>query len=333
MLNLKISETSKKSNVLILLVLLNSSLVFSQNDIIGIVKDSNSVPLIGVVVCQGKSENCTLTNKNGAFQLNIDKNYGNSITFSYLGYKKVIINSIDTIQSILTIRLDFDDILLDDLSKKGHFKIDPSLKYWGFVGSFQIDMIKFGFDDFSTFLGNDNIELMNKTNTFTNWELSASYNRLQAGIIYGLSSSGNYDHDSLDMDLNNNLYGLSFGYKIVDNTRLVITPKVAVKLYNYRIVNSDKDRRISLNQYIIDRDLDVRFNQTIGFVGASLAYKLYKHNFIFSSDYWTVGFYGGYIFKLNDRPWIYSKRNRLIDDNKINVANFNFGLSISFVVD
>ncbi|HBE43485.1 MAG TPA: hypothetical protein DDW27_20260 [Bacteroidales bacterium] len=329
---IKKSEILKR-NVFLLFVLLNSPVVLSQNRITGIVKDSNLEVLAGVIVCQGNSENCTITDLNGSFQLVPDKKKGSTLNFSFPGYKSVSINFIDTIKTDLIIQMDIDDSVLLIYPDKGPFITDPSLKGWGFVASLQFDMIINRFGEFSSLLGNDNIELMNNLNVVSGWELSASYNRYQAGIIYGFSDAGKYDHDSLVMKTNTALYGLSFGFKIIDGKRFVITPKIAAKWYRYRLVNYDKDRKISLNQYLLDRDLDLRFNQITGFFGASLAYKLYIDNFIFSSDYWTIGFYGGYIFKLNDNPWIYSKHNRLIDDNKIRMNNLNVGVSMSFVID
>ena len=58
---------------------------------------------------------------------------------------------------------------------------------------------------------------------------------------------------------------------------------------------------------------------------------MYKYNFL-SGNYWTVGVYGGYSFKINENPWIYSKRNRLTTGSKIHVENYNIGIYISFAV-
>lgn len=313
----------------LLFILLKSSSIYGQNKIAGIVVDRDSVPLAGVTVCQDKSENCTMTDSQGAFQLIIENIHANTLKFSFIGYKNVVINSIDTIKQDLAIQMLYDDFT--DFEPI-NYSMNPKLR-WGVNFSFQLDMIEKDFNMFSSYFGDDNIEFMNKLDVVKNWELSVSVQRYQAGLIYGWSYSGIYDNDSLDIEFNNSLYGLSMGYKLVDSKHIAFVPKFAVKWYRFRLINNDKDRKISLNQYMTDRDLDVRLNQTIGFIGASLSYKIYKVNYIIPSDYWSVGLYGGYIFKLNDYPWIYSRQNRLMDNNKILLSDFNIGLSISFMID
>jgi hypothetical protein len=104
---------------------------------------------------------------------------------------------------------------------------------------------------------------------------------------------------------------------------------VALKWNRYRLINSDNERRIPIQQYVDERDLDIRFNQLTGFVGLNLSFKFYKYNPL-RSNYWTFGIYGGYCFKINDKPWVYSKRNRLTTDAEIEVDKLNFGIHFSF---
>lgn len=322
----------KKVHILLMIFLINSSLVQSQKIITGLVKGTSSEPLSGVYICQGKGANCAISDINGVFHLSLKDKYDNVLNFNYIGYKSVNLGSVDTIQKNLVITMEIDITNLD-YPNSNSYRIDPSLKGWGFTGLFQFDMIKNDFGQFLTQLGDYNIDLMNKAHAIEGWELAATYNRYQAGLIYGLTYSDNYNHDSLDIEFNTTQFGLSLGYKIIDNKRLVLTPKIALKWYRFRLINSDKDKRITLNQYLTERDLDIRFNQTTGFIGTSLSYKIYKYNYLIASDYWTIGFYGGYILKLNDYPWIYSHRNRLKSENKIDMSNFNFGLAISFNID
>ncbi len=319
--------------IIVLFIYLSTSSASGQNRIAGVVIDNDSIPLAGVSVCQVGAKNCTVTDIHGNFQLSVDYRFGKSLKFSFVGYQDVVINATDTITDDLTVKMPLYELTYPDYPFNIPYKIDPRLKGWGFVGSLQLDMIEKDFMQYSSLFGDDNIDLMNKQDVLTNWELSVSYQRYRAGVIYGWSYSSNYEHDSLDIEFNNGMYGLSLGYKIVDSRRLVFVPNLAIKWYRFRLINSDKDRRIALNQYMTERDLDVRLNQTVGFIGASLSYKFYRFNYIIQSDCWSVGLYGGYIFKLNEHPWIYSKRNRLIDNNQILTGNLNVGLSLSFIID
>lgn len=324
------TDKSKMISLLLISFLLWPAAAFSQKAISGIILDPNENPLTGVTICQGKTRNCVLSDPDGAFQLTLDKINDNTLNFSFVGYKTINIGCIDTINSKLKIQMIEDTVFLGYPNE--NFKIDPSFKGWGFTAAFtKVDMIDVRFDEYLSILGLDNVILLNGLGASWTFELTPTFNRYQAGLMYGFNSVDNNDLDSLILEANSNLFGLSLGYKIIDNFRFVVTPLCEVKWYKYRLTNSDIDRRISLNQYMTDRDLDIRFNQTAAFFGASIAYKIYDN--LFSSEYWTIGFFGGYIIKLNDQPWIYSTRNRLIDNNKIKLGNLNFGLTFSLVID
>ena len=321
-----------KHNLILLscVLLFISQGIFGQKTITGVVRDPYDEPLRGVSVCQGNLGNCILTDEDGVFRLTLIDNIDYVLLISFTGYQMVKINSIDTLQSTLYVNMEpyfvDSDNFMDNL--------DPSEKGWGFTSSFQIDGLKNDFSQFLEPLGDYNINFMNKTYAFTSFDFAATYNRYQAGLMYGTESeySEGIAGDSLDADLNSLLFGLSLGYKLIDSRRIVLMPGVALKWYRYRLINSDKDRKIPLSQYISDRDLDIRFNQTALFLGTSLGYKIYN-NFLFVSDYWTIGVYGGYLIKLNEDPWIYSERNRLVSDRKIDMSKLNAGIRISFNID
>jgi hypothetical protein len=318
-----------RSLILLIFISINSSAGLSQKIITGVVNDTNSEPLSMVIIRQGTGNNPVYSDFNGVFHLTINDKYKNELILNHAGYKSVLINSIDTIQKLLIIRMETDSLATFD----GLFgSIDPSEKGWGFTAFIQIDIVENNFEQFLNPLGDYNIRILNNAYSISGWKLAATYNRFQAGLNYGLSYSSDKNQDSLFIELNSSQYGLSFGYKIIDSRRIVITPEIALKWYRYRLINSDQIRRISLNQYMEDRDLDIRFNQTTGYIGTSLAYKIYRYNYLLT-DYLTIGLYAGYLFKLNDYPWIYSKRNRLNSNSRIDMDNFNIGLAVSFNID
>ncbi|MBP8849052.1 MAG: hypothetical protein KBG80_00715 [Breznakibacter sp.] len=89
------------------------------------------------------------------------------------------------------------------------------------------------------------------------------------------------------------------------------------------------NRKIELDTYLINRDLDIRINHTYAVFGLDFVYKMYRNN-IFFSDYWTLGLFSGYRIKLNETPWVYSRENRLLSSNKIDITNFDTSFYIAF---
>lgn len=299
---------------------------FGQNKIItGRLTDINGHPLAGVSICQSNIENCNHSDSFGIFHITIDKNFDRSIDFSHYCYKTVHISNIDTISSIMNIVLDEDTCYSDIIYPR------VPLKY-GFISFLQVDFIFNDFTDFKPLLTDYNIDLMNISSGILSFELAGTYKRFYTGLNYGFADDGFYEHDSLEIIFNTNQFGFHFGYNLLNTKRILFTPKVAIKWNRYRLLNYDKHNRIPIEQYVEDRDLDIRFNQITGFVGFNLSYKIYKYN-LFPTDYWTVGVYGGYAFKLNEKPWMYSHGNRLTSIGKIGMKNYNIGVNFSFNFD
>jgi len=210
-----------------------------------------------------------------------------------------------------------------DITAKSHF---PRFVFIGYFA--QADFIFKDFGEFRTALGDSNIDMLNVNLGSITFGLSGIFNRIYAGISFGFTNYFADISDSLSIDLEYSKYGLHFGYNLVYSPRFIITPKIAIKWNRHRLINSAYDRRIPLDEYLAVRGLDIRFNQLTGFAGLRLAYKMYNPNFL-GRGYWTAGVFAGYCFKINDKPWIFSKGNRLTTDYKIHVKNLNFGLSFS----
>lgn len=51
-----------------------------------------------------------------------------------------------------------------------------------------------------------------------------------------------------------------------------------------------------------------------------------------NGEYWSIGLFGGYAMKLNQKPWMYSGANRLTTDGEIELDNFTFGMNLSFYI-
>jgi hypothetical protein len=260
----------------------------------------------------------------------IDHQYSRQLNITYFGYRDITISNLDTITGLLKVQMNVKTAFENQFQHQHHVP-HRELKY-GFISLLQVDFILNDFSDFEPLLKDYNVDLMNNSSGIFSMELAGTYKRYYAGINFGYADDGDFRHDSLDIEFNTRQYGLHLGYNLLNTKRLLLTPKVALKWNRYRLLNNDKANSIPMEQYVEERDLDLRFNQMTGFAGLSLSYKMYEFN-ILATDYWTFGIYGGYAFKLHAKPWIYSRANRLTSSGKIGIDNYNFGVHFSFNFD
>ena len=165
---------------------------------------------------------------------------------------------------------------------------------------------------------------MNDNNTISVIELGFVYKRLYSGIEFGSNQDTREDMNGVDLELNKTRWGLNFGYNLIESKRFTCTPNIALKLNRYRLLNFDTSKQISLDDYVESRDLDIRINQMTGYAGLDLSYNFRIPSFGFARFY-SVGVYGGSMFKLHNEPWAYSQRNRLRSSNKVNAPDFESG--------
>ena len=206
---------------------------------------------------------------------------------------------------------------------------EKSTPQFGFASYIQADLVFNNFDAFRSILGKYNTDVMNLSGGTYSVGLSGIYKKWVAGLSVGLSYNGDYKHDSLNIKFNTSRFGLHSGYNLLNSKRFLITPKASIQWNRYRLINSEKDK-VSLEKYLSERDLDLRFNQLTGFIGLNLSYKFY---YTFSYTYWTAGLCGGYIFQFNDRPWVYSTDKRLINRHKIDMKHYTFGIFFSINIE
>lgn len=314
-----------------LLLLSQLTILAQEKVIIGNITDSIGKPLVGVSICQVNTNNCTNSDYNGLFRLLIDERYSAQLKIAHIGYKTQTFFNLDTIPDLLRVKMIIDTTSDEFIYVKNSQNYPNRKLKYGFISFMQVDFILNDFEDFRPLLKDYNVDLMNKSSGIFSFELAGTYKRYYAGFNWGFRNDSDYNQDSLDIKFNAKQFGLHFGYNLLNTKRLLFTPKVAIKWNRYRLLNNDKDNKIPIDQYVSERDLDLRFNQMIGFIGFNLSYKIYKFNLF--ADYWTFGIYGGYAFKLHDKPWIYSRGNRLTSNGKIGIENYNFGIHFSFNFD
>lgn len=94
---LKVKITSRK--VIFILLLLNSTILFAQNKVTGIVTDNSGEPLIGVSVVEKGTANGVTTDIDGKFSLSVKA--GNIVQFLYVGYSTQELNATDTFMNVI----------------------------------------------------------------------------------------------------------------------------------------------------------------------------------------------------------------------------------------
>lgn len=305
------------------LVVLCISCLYSQNVIVGIVQDEQSEPIMGASISQDRGDlrKIAYSDWDGAFHMILKNDGPNSILVSAPGYHAKTIDSVFQTKGTLLIQL-----------KKNPNYVQPKyldrqrLKNRGAGIYGIIDIVDDDFDVFTTILGKENVSTLNRMSGTFNFELAFMRKRFHYGFIGGLLFTTNQDPDSIDIELNNSVFGLNLGYRIIDHKRFFFMPTVAFKWYKYRLINSDLRDDNQLSTFVQQsRDLDIRIWQPTAFLGASLAFK-FDGKVKNDQQFWTLGLYGGYLFKLRDRPHINGVRSQLDTNAKIKVHPFNLGI-------
>lgn len=139
-----------------------------------------------------------------------------------------------------------------------------------------------------------------------------------------------FDRDSIEVDFRNTSWQFTYGYNILNTWRFRLRYDVSLKLSHVRLINTASEDKISINQYIQNRDLDIRINQPLSCMGFNLEYKFYGKEL---NTYWSFGVYGGYIFKLTPFPTVRSRSTRLTDVPPLGVSDYYGGFYLAFIGD
>lgn len=291
----------------------------------GIVTDHRNIPIVGVRVCQVSSTNCTASDINGVFHLVLDEGNERILNVTCPGFNPAEAVISDT--AAFPIRVILIPMYVpegnwsnsDDYQEQGQTIIRSALSF---------SLVLSDFSEFNGLLGSYNTDAMEYFSV-TGPEIGASFSRFYTGLGFGFGYHYEDEHESLAVNLNNTMYKLITGYDIVNSTRIRMTPALSVNWLKFRLKNYPGERRVPLEQYLSDREIDLRFNQVVAMAGLNLEYKFYSA-LSDISNCWSVGIYGGYAVKLNRKPWIWSDGNRITTDNEIRLKPFTAGISVSF---
>ena len=305
--------------------------LFAQNRIIvGRVLDNVNNPIYDAYVCELLNKKmeydyCSFTDKDGYFHIIPKDTLNKSLIVYAANYQPVFIGMIDTIKYPLNI------ILQKNVYNNNNVKhnIITPISDWIISFSIKADMTFFTFDEFKPLIAKHNVDFLNKNIANICFELGAAYKNIYGGFNFGFNRTEDYDYDSLEIKVNSNVYALTLGYNIIDTRRFWFTPEIALKWNRYRLMNADGNDPININQYMKEKEIDLRFNQLSAYLGGRLTYKFYD-SFMREPNSWSIALYGGYLFKINDKPWLYSLNNTLEHNYKLDLNHLNFGISFSF---
>ncbi|MRR19641.1 hypothetical protein EG827_05560 [bacterium] len=318
-------EREKRIFTLLLSWVLSLTAAAQGTVVTGVVQDNRQVPVTGVRVCQVRTSNCTVADRDGIFHLLLEPGKEMGLQVECLGFNpvEVVIDETTTYPLKVTLTPMYvpEDLYTEDSFSRG-------AKLSVMRSALSMDFVFTDFAEFTSELGSYNTDVMDYF-AVIGPELGAIVKGVYFGFGMGFGYSYEDDYDSLVVDLNNTLYKFSLGYDLVSSQRIRLAPILSVKWLRYRLMNYPDENKITLTSYLEERDLDLRFNQTIAVAGLDIEY-LMSTGKNGRSDYWSIGVEGGYAMRLNKTPWVYSKGNRLTTDNQIGLDQLAFGLSISY---
>ncbi len=321
-------ELGKQTFLTLLLAATLSVAMKAQETLVtGMIKDTRNVPIVGATICQVNTANCTAADRNGIFHLLLPEGKRSNLKVECLGFNpvEVVIDETTTFPlniSLTPMYITGETYGDEPYSGRNNMVVVRS--------SMTLDAVFSDFNEFAPLLGSYNTEVMDYFSV-AGPELGASFSGVYFGLGLGLGYGYRDNNDTLIINLNNTAYKINLGFDLVSTSRLRITPMVSLRWLRYRLLNYSGERKISLTSYLDERDLDLRFNQAIAVAGLNIEYLMYSQVFG-QGDYWSVGLFGGYATKINHSPWIYSRGNRLLTDNSINLKPLTIGFSISFYI-
>ena len=321
-------------NLLIIVFLLLSGPLFAQIEVVyGIVFDEDGNTLPGAHISLKNSNKQTISDIDGKFALFVGDGVNQVIEISFVGCEKQIIPLTDSIVNPIliylspynsnTLDIDDDSIVLDPSNS-------PGIQKRGLRFAFGADMIFEDFVDYEDVIGRHNTDFMG-VNGVAEFEFAFLRNKLDYGVGFGFLRLEDNNNDSISVKFNITQYSIKLGYHLLEAKRFNITPKVILKWKRYRLLNSDINRKIDIEKYIEDRDIDIRFNQIYLTANMDFSYKIQLSRYF--KDFWSIGGYCGYILPVNEVPWVYSRGNRLKTDRKIKINNLNLGVYVALNIN
>ena len=99
----------------------------------------------------------------------------------------------------------------------------------------QTDIMLNDFNAFTTAFGEHSINFMNRSLGVFMFGVGGTYKKWLTELNFGFSNSNDYANDTLNIKFNSTRYGITLGYNLVNNKRLIVTPKTSINWNRYRL--------------------------------------------------------------------------------------------------
>jgi hypothetical protein len=192
--------------------------------------------------------------------------------------------------------------------------------------SYMFDYFNFDFGQFESVIGRENVDCLNGTRGayglgFEYYRKHSDYH-MAIGIM-GSRNAGAED-DSVSIRTNSTHYQFGYGYDIIGSKAWRIEPEVSLVMQKYRLRNYSLSDRVSLEDVLDQRELDLRFYHFFARAGLDLAINLGgpgspNEGFIF-------GVKGGYQVPLNAEPFLKTRNVNIRDGREVSFDLWYFGI-------
>lgn len=308
---------------LLCIMLLPVNTMAQERLIKGQITNQDKAPVVGAKVAGRYGE--TISDLEGRYFIAVSDDE-DALTVSSMGYKTQVV-LFNQATSHLDITLEEQSTGLSDQNTVMNMEVPDNYKsnkteVYMSMGFHLIDM---NFDEFEPPLGSSNVDFINGANITLDLGIGGSVNRHYYKFIFGIMSNT----DSIEgLEYNTTKYKLDYGYNIIDTKHFRFRPVASINWYRFRLLNYNPAYEILLTEYLSERDLDIRINQMTGNLGGELEFKFRNYD----GRYYSLILYGGYHFKINQNPWIYSQNNRLKTKANYDLHPLTLGLTFSFNV-
>ncbi len=281
-------------------------------------QECNAIPGAKISTDYGE----VFSNPNGDFYIAVNENT-ESFTVALTGYLTQVILLEEEISEFNIVMRESNNMA--DYTSQLNMKSPESYteKKSEFYLSVGFNGFAMDFSEFEHLLGSDNMDLIDGAAITLDLGIGGSVNRHYYKFSLGLMAL----EDSIGgIEYNTTKYKIDYGYNIIDRTHFALRPLASVNWYRFRLLNYDPENEIPLTDYLSERDLDLRINQITGNLGGEMEFKFNENN----GNYYSLILYGAYHFKINQNPWIYSRRNKLKTSANYEVSPLAIGATFSF---